>query len=38
MRTLTVASNELESSGRLDAYFHLSEGRRLTRHVSRKEL
>lgn len=38
MRTLTVAGAELESLGRLDAYFHLSEGRRLIRHVGRKEL
>lgn len=38
MRTLTVASDELASLGRLDAYFHLSEGRRLTRHVGGNEL
>ena len=38
MRTLTVASDDLASLGRLDAYFHLSEGRRLARHVGRKEL
>ena len=38
MKTLTVASEELETLGRLDAYFHLSEGRRLTRHVGCKEL
>ena len=36
MRTLTVPSDELASLGRLDAYFHLSDGRRLTRHISKK--
>jgi type I restriction enzyme S subunit len=32
MRTLTVPSDELASLGRLDAYFHLSDGRRLVRN------
>ena len=34
MKTLTVHSIDLESLNRLDAYFHLSDGRRLARHVS----
>lgn len=33
MRTLTVPSAELSGTSRLDAHYHLSEGRRLSRHV-----
>lgn len=36
MRVLTVPSDELASLGRLDAYFHLSDGRSLTRHVGKE--
>lgn len=38
MKTLTVPSEELASLGRLDAYFHLSDGRRLARHSTGKML
>jgi hypothetical protein len=35
MKILTVPSDELSSLGRLDAYFHLSDGRRLIRHIGK---
>jgi hypothetical protein len=38
MKTLTVPSSELANTKRLDAYFHLSEGRLLARHVGRKAI
>jgi hypothetical protein len=38
MKTLTVPSSELADTKRLDAYFHLSEGRLLARHVGRKAI
>lgn len=37
MKLLTVPSAELSGSSRLDAYFHLSDGRRLARHASRQK-
>lgn len=36
MKTLTVPSAELTGLNRLDAYFHLSDGRRLARQANRK--
>ena len=38
MKVQTVDSSELVSSSRLDAYFHLSAGRKLSRHVGRTEI
>ena len=38
MKILTVPSSELAKAKRLDAYFHLSEGRLLARHVGRKAI
>ncbi len=35
---LAVPSAELSGTGQLDAYFHLSEGRRLARHADEEAL